>query len=66
MTRIPSRTNHKMGKVQHFHLQTLRLYVSCRLVFHSIIVAWTYEDIFSFVTSALSKGFVLLESSRQS
>ena len=58
MTRIPSRTNHTRGKVQHFHVQTLWLHILYRLAFH-IMVTWTYEDFFSFVTGALSKGSVL-------
>ena len=35
VTRIPSRSNHEMDKVQQFHVQTVWLYISWRLAFHS-------------------------------
>ena len=58
--RIPSRTNYKMGKVQHFHVQTVWLYISCTMASHKlIIVTWMFEDLFSFVTSTFSKGCFL-------
>ena len=55
VTRIPSRSNHEMDKVQHFHVQTVWLYISWRLAFHSNNSNLTDEDLFSFVTSALMK-----------
>ena len=44
-----------MGKVKHFHVQTVWLYISWRLAFHSNNSNLTDEDLFSFVTSALMK-----------
>ena len=60
MTQMPLCTNHeiKRGKSNVF---TCKLYM-CYCTSHAdwlltvIIVPWTYEDYFSFVTSALSKG----------
>ena len=55
ITRIPSRTSHERSKVQHFHLQTVWFDISFWL-FTVMIVTLTYEDIFSFVTSAYARA----------
>ena len=41
ITRIPSRTNHERCEVQHFHVQTVWLYISCTLTFHSSKTLWS-------------------------
>ena len=63
-TRIPSCSNHERGKSNVFTCKLCYCTSHVDWLFTEIIETWTYEDLFSFVTSALSKcSFLSLSNS---
>ena len=52
----------KGGKVQHFHVPAVRLYISCRLAFHSNNSNLNVWRPVSFCNQCLKKGSSLLRS----